>query len=120
MVCSLALLAPKGPIFESLFPVPVGLLPIIPPSYGSLAADFGLRFPLGEIGAERLTQAMAAGFALACGLRIISLPSAHGQVYTGGAFGVKCEGPELAWILPLWQGPRAMREGYISRLRAPI
>ena len=103
-----------------LVPVPVARLAIIAARCGSLAAGSRLRFPLGEIGAKRLAQAMAAGFALACGLRVISLPSAHGQVYTGGALGVKCEGPKLAWIFPLWQGPRATLAGYISSLRAPI
>jgi hypothetical protein len=65
--------------------VPVGLLPIIPPSYGSLAAGSRLRLPLGQVGAERLAQAMTAGLGLACRFRVVSLSSGHGQVYTGSA-----------------------------------
>jgi hypothetical protein len=30
---------------------------------------------------------MAAGFGHACGLRVISLPTRHGQVYTVGTLG---------------------------------
>jgi hypothetical protein len=70
-----------------LVPVPVGLLPIIASRCGSLAAGVGLRLPLAEIGAKRLFQAMATGFGHACGLRVISLPIGHGQVYTVGTLG---------------------------------
>jgi hypothetical protein len=57
---------------------------------------------------------MAAGFGHACGLRVISLPSGHGSKFILRApLGVKCEGPKLARILPLWQGPRAMREAIL-------
>ena len=110
--------APRWPIL-GLIPV-LGLLPIIASRCGSLAAGACLCFTLAEIGTERLTQAMIAGLALASRLRLVSLPSGHGQDYTAGALRVKCEDPELAWIFPLWQGPRATLAGYISRLRAPI
>jgi len=110
--------APRWPIL-GLIPV-LGLLPIIASRCGSLAAGACLCFTLAEIGTERLTQAMIAGLALASRLRLVSLPSGHGQDYTVGALRVKCEDPELAWIFPLWQGPRATLAGYISRLRAPI
>jgi hypothetical protein len=70
-----------------------------------------LRFPLAEIGAQRCVQ---PGPAL--GFRIIP-PIGHGQAYTGGLRGEMLG--KLAWIFPLWQGPRAMCGGYVSRLRAP-
>jgi hypothetical protein len=44
-----------------------------------------LRFPLAEIGAQRLVQPVAAGFALASRFRMVSLPSGHGRDYTAGA-----------------------------------
>jgi hypothetical protein len=60
-------------------------LPIIAFRCGSLAAGAGLRFTLGEIGTERLTQAMISGLALASRLHLVSLPSGHGQDHTAGA-----------------------------------
>ena len=39
--------------------------------------------PLGEIGAERLVQPVAAGFGPPLGFRIVLPPAGHGQDYTG-------------------------------------
>ena len=104
MACSLTLLGAEGANFESLFPVPVGLPTIIARRCGGLAAGPRLRLPLGEIGAERLVQPVAAGFgcALAFG-RPAALVMAKTIPVT---FAGKCWG-KLASALPLWQGPRA-------------
>lgn len=68
-----------------------------------------MRLPLAEIGAERLFQAVAAGFGPASDLHIIPLPaSGHEQAYTGPAFKVKCEGPSLHGL------------GRYGRVRAPL
>jgi hypothetical protein len=74
----------RGSQILGLVPV-LRLLPIIVSRCGSLTAGACLRLPLAEIGTESLTQATVAGFALASRLRVISLPSGHGQDYTAGA-----------------------------------